>query len=55
MSDIDFNCDKILKITHSLNPNKTHGHDGVSVRLPIYHKTTSHYISQLFKIWNYSI
>ena len=30
---INFNCDKILKETQSLNPNKALGHDDVSVRM----------------------
>ena len=31
-NDINFNCDKILKVIQYLDQNKAHGHDGVSVR-----------------------
>ena len=33
LNDVNVNYEKILKVIHSLDPNKTHGHDGVSVRM----------------------
>ena len=33
LNDINFNHDKILTVIQSLDPNKAHDHDGVSVRM----------------------
>ena len=33
LNDINFSYDKILKVIQSLDPNKVHDHDGVSVRM----------------------
>ena len=33
MSNIDFNVNDIKKIICKLNPNKAHGHDGISIRM----------------------
>ena len=33
LNDINFSYDKILKVIQSLDPNKVHDHDGVSVRI----------------------
>ena len=30
---ISFNYDKILKVIQFLDPNKAHGHDGVSIEM----------------------
>ena len=63
LNDISFNYDKILNI--NLDPNKAHGHDGVSVKMlkfsslkttahHVYHITTSHHILQLLKYEKFS-
>ena len=43
--DINLNHKKILKVIQSLDPNKAHGRDGVSVRMlklkSIFHNITS--------------
>ena len=31
--DIDIDCGKMLKLINGLNSHKTHGHDGVSIRM----------------------
>ena len=33
LSHLDFNIDSILKIIRKLNPEKAHGHDGISIRM----------------------
>ena len=33
LSNVDFGTDDILKIIHNLDPNKAHGHDGISIRM----------------------
>ena len=33
VSSITFSCDDILKVINGLDPNKAHGHDGISVRM----------------------
>ena len=34
ISSIDFGLDDIAKIIHNLDPNKVHGHDMISIRMP---------------------
>ena len=38
LNDICFNYGKILKVMQSLDPNKVHGHDGVSLCCPSFIK-----------------
>ena len=33
LSQLDFNVDNIIEIIRTLNPNKAHGHDGISIRM----------------------
>ena len=33
LRDFDIDCGKILKLINSLNPHKTHGHDGISIQM----------------------
>ena len=33
LRDFDIDCRKILKLINGLNPNKAHGHDGISIRM----------------------
>ena len=33
LSTVDINSKKILKLIQSLNSNKVHGHDGISIRM----------------------
>ena len=48
LCDINLNYKKILKVIQSLNPNKAHGHDGVSVRMLKLKSTFHNITSQLF-------
>ena len=47
--DINLNYKKILKVIQSLDPNKAHGRDGVSVRMlklkSIFHSITFNYFA----------
>ena len=46
----DLNQDEILKIIRTLNVNKTHGHDGISIRMiKIYDKSISKPLLILFQ------
>ena len=33
LRDFDIDCRKILKLINGLNPQKAHGHDGISIRM----------------------
>ena len=53
ISSFDISKDEIIKIIRSLDPNKAHGHDGISIRMP---KLCASSMSKpLFLLFKYSL